>query len=230
MPASRPRYFRKTTCKASSSTLPVLAKHTPIRSENRALLVASIARGRRWLDELITDPAANTETIAAREGWSVRRGNMMISIAFLAPDLVKAAIDGRLPHGMGVVRLSDMPAEWFRQHLMLGFSIAQTCRPHYAGTVGLPEFIDASRYVVSRPHTPNTFGTSCWRWGVCDGAFPPSLSGPVPCRCPCRPWPPQARRGSRAAPWRPQAPSHGRRRSRQVPSASKSPAEACRRW
>jgi hypothetical protein len=34
----------------------------PIRSENRALLVASIARGRRWLDELITDPAAALQT------------------------------------------------------------------------------------------------------------------------------------------------------------------------
>jgi site-specific DNA recombinase len=94
----------------------------PIRSENRALLVASIARGRRWLDELITDPAADTESIADREGCSVRRVNMTISLAFLAPHLVKAAIDGRLPHGMGVVRLSDMPAEWSRQHLMLGFS------------------------------------------------------------------------------------------------------------
>src|SRR6185436_15028940 len=92
----------------------------PIRSENRALLVASIARGRRWLDELITDPAANTESIADREECSVRRVNMTISLAFLAPDLVKAAIEGRLPHGMGVVRLSDMPAEWSRQHLMLG--------------------------------------------------------------------------------------------------------------
>jgi hypothetical protein len=94
----------------------------PIRSENRALLVASIARGRRWLNELLTDPIANTDSIADREGCSVRRVNMTISLAFLAPDLVKAAIDGRLPHGMGVVRLSDMPAEWSRQHLMLGFN------------------------------------------------------------------------------------------------------------
>jgi hypothetical protein len=94
----------------------------PIRSENRVLLVASIARGRRWLDELITDPTANTETIADREGCSVRRVNMTISLTFLAPDLVKAAIDGRLPHGMGVVRLSDMPAEWSRQHQMLGLN------------------------------------------------------------------------------------------------------------
>ena len=94
----------------------------PIRSETRALLVASIARGRRWLNELMTDPTANTESIAAREGCSVRKVNMTISLAFLAPDLVKAAIDGRLPHGMGVARLCDLPAEWSRQHQMLGLS------------------------------------------------------------------------------------------------------------
>ena len=87
-----------------------------IRSENRPLLIASIARGRRWLDELITDPTASAESIATRDGCSVRKVNMTISLAFLAPDLVKAAIEGRLPHGMGVVRLTDVPAEWSRQH------------------------------------------------------------------------------------------------------------------
>ena len=47
---------------------------------------------------------------------------MTISLAFLAPDLVKAAIDGRLPHGMGVARLADLPAKWSRQHQMLGLT------------------------------------------------------------------------------------------------------------
>ncbi len=70
----------------------------PIRSESRALLVASIVQGRRWLDELVTNPDANTESIAARERYSTRKVNMTISLAFLAPDLVKAAIDGRLPY------------------------------------------------------------------------------------------------------------------------------------
>ena len=92
----------------------------PIRSENRALLVASIARGRRWLDELIADPTANAESIAKREGCTARKVNMTISLAFLAPDLVKAAIDGRLPHGMGVARLCDLSVEWSRQRQMLG--------------------------------------------------------------------------------------------------------------
>jgi hypothetical protein len=36
----------------------------PIRSESRALVVASIARGRRWLDELLADANANAESIA----------------------------------------------------------------------------------------------------------------------------------------------------------------------
>jgi site-specific DNA recombinase len=103
---------------------PVQPKNArPIRSESRALLVASIARGRRWLDELITDPAATTESIAGREGCTTRKINMTISLAFLAPDLVKAAIDGRLPHGMGVARLADLSAEWSRQRQMLGLPV-----------------------------------------------------------------------------------------------------------
>ena len=52
------------------------------------------------------------EQIAAREKCSVRKVNMTISLAFLAPDLVKAAIEGRLPRGLGVARLCDCPAEW----------------------------------------------------------------------------------------------------------------------
>ena len=52
----------------------------------------------------------------------MRKVNMMISLAFLAPDLVKAAIEGRLPHGMGVVRLCDLPPEWSRQHQLLGLN------------------------------------------------------------------------------------------------------------
>jgi hypothetical protein len=92
----------------------------PIRSETRARLVAAIARGRRWLDELIADPTASPETIATRENCSTRKINMTISLTFLTPDLVKAAIEGRLPHGVGVARLTDLPAEWSRQHQMLG--------------------------------------------------------------------------------------------------------------
>ena len=95
----------------------------PIRSETRATLVAAIARGRRWLDELVQNQHASSETIAHREGCSPRKVTMTISLAFLSPVLVKAALEGRLPRGIGVTRLCDIPAEWSRQHQALGLSL-----------------------------------------------------------------------------------------------------------
>jgi site-specific DNA recombinase len=91
----------------------------PIRAETRVALVTSIARGRRWLDEIV-GAVTSVEQIAARENCSARQVNMTISLAFLAPDLVKAAIEGRLPRGIGIARLRDAPVEWSRQHAMLG--------------------------------------------------------------------------------------------------------------
>jgi site-specific DNA recombinase len=96
----------------------------PIRAETRATLVASIARGRRWLDEIIAGTVTGVEQIAAREKCSIRQVNMTISLAFLAPELVKAAIEGRLPHGIGVTRLRDAPTAWSRQYAMLGLPIS----------------------------------------------------------------------------------------------------------
>ena len=61
------------------------------------------------------------EAIAAREACSKRHVHMTISLAFLAPALVKAAVEGRLPHGVGVARLFDAPVAWSSQHQMLGF-------------------------------------------------------------------------------------------------------------
>jgi site-specific DNA recombinase len=95
----------------------------PIRAETRATLVASIVRGRRWLDEIVAGTVTSVEQIAAREQCSIRQVNMTISLAFLAPELVKAAIEGRLPRGIGVTRLRDAPAEWSHQYAMLGLSI-----------------------------------------------------------------------------------------------------------
>jgi len=94
----------------------------PIRAETRVALVTSIARGRRWLDEIVTGKVTSAEQIAARDKCSVRQVNMTISLAFLAPDLVKAAVEGRLPRGIGIARLRDAPVEWSRQHAMLGLT------------------------------------------------------------------------------------------------------------
>jgi site-specific DNA recombinase len=55
--------------------------------------------------------------------------NMAISLAFLAPNLVKAAVEGRLPRGIGVERLRDPATEWSRQFEALGLNPEQRQRP-----------------------------------------------------------------------------------------------------
>ena len=71
--------------------------------------------------ESVTDAAQ----IALRERCSVRHVNMTISLAFLAPKLVRAAVEGRLPRGINIVRLRDAPAEWSRQFEALGLNPQQ---------------------------------------------------------------------------------------------------------
>ena len=62
------------------------------------------------------------DAIAAREACSRRHVHMTISLAFLAPSLVKAAVEARLPLGIGVARLFDAPVAWSHQHRMLGLA------------------------------------------------------------------------------------------------------------
>jgi hypothetical protein len=92
----------------------------PMETKSRLVLVDALRDAQRWLDELVTDPTRTLEAIAAREGKTERSIRMTISLAFLSPALVKAAIDGRLPRGFGVRRLMDLPMAWAAQWSTLG--------------------------------------------------------------------------------------------------------------
>jgi hypothetical protein len=94
----------------------------PEQFERRARLVSAIARGRRWLDDVVSGRVTTVAELCAREKCSVRQLNMTISLAFLAPNLVKAAVEGRLPRGVGIERLRDPPTEWSRQFEAFGLN------------------------------------------------------------------------------------------------------------
>ena len=119
----------------------------PIRSESRALGRIDCA-GTPLAQRTHDRSQGQRRKHRRREGCSVRKINMTISLAFLAPDLVKAAIDGRLPHGMGVARLADLPAEWSRQRQMLGLPVVATT----SGPVFIQEQ-SASGKRIPRPET-----------------------------------------------------------------------------
>ena len=94
----------------------------PIRSETRVKLVTAIAKGRHWLDQLTAGTVTNVEQIGAREKCSIRQVNRTITLAFIAPMLVQAPVDGLLPRGIGVAAVRDFPAEWSRQYERLGLT------------------------------------------------------------------------------------------------------------
>jgi site-specific DNA recombinase len=96
----------------------------PIRAETRAKLVQAITRGRRWVDELVNGTVTSRGEIATREHCSLRQVNLTISLAFLSPRLVKAAIEGRLPRGVGVATLRNLSPDWAEQHRRLGLAFA----------------------------------------------------------------------------------------------------------
>ena len=84
----------------------------PMRANARAILIEALGNAHRWLDDLLSDPRQTPETLASREGKTERSIRMTVSLAFLAPDIVKAAVEGRLPRGYGLKRLIDLPLAW----------------------------------------------------------------------------------------------------------------------
>jgi site-specific DNA recombinase len=99
----------------------------PMRVRARAVFAESLRDAHRWLDELIRVPDQTISLIAARENKSERSIRMTLSLAFVAPPIVTAAIEGRLPRGFGSKRLMDLPMVWSHQWTALGLKFpAQT--------------------------------------------------------------------------------------------------------
>ena len=99
----------------------------PMRTKARVVFIDALRDAHRWLDELTSDSSLTIESIAAREKRTERSIRMTMSVAFLSPALVKAAIDGRLQRGFGVKRLMDLPMTWSDQWSALGLKApAQT--------------------------------------------------------------------------------------------------------
>ena len=91
-----------------------------MRSDTKVKLLAGIAKARAWLDEFIAGRVLDIADLAQREKRSVRSPTMLLSLALLAPSLVQAIADNRLPRGIGLTRLADLPSDWSQQFKMLG--------------------------------------------------------------------------------------------------------------
>ena len=106
-------------------------KKIVITDRNRRLarpdanLIKAIAQGRLWFDQLKSGKVRMAKEIAARNRTDFGNVTRTMQLAFLAPDIVKAILEGRQPPELTafrIKRIRNLPLSWAEQRKMLGFA------------------------------------------------------------------------------------------------------------
>jgi len=91
-------------------------------------LIKLIARAHKWWEQLQSGQAASIRELAAAEQASRSHVGRVLRLAFLAPDIVEAILDGRQPVGLSAKRQllhTQQPYDWSEQRHLLGFTHAK---------------------------------------------------------------------------------------------------------
>jgi DNA invertase Pin-like site-specific DNA recombinase len=88
-----------------------------LRVRHDAALSTSLLRSEAWKRRLLLGKAATIEDLARQEGVTASYVTRVLRVAFLAPDLKRAILDGAQPGGLTLQRVltQDMPLDWRRQ-------------------------------------------------------------------------------------------------------------------
>ena len=86
-------------------------------------LLKAIARGRRWQGQLATGERSSSQDIACAEGIHRRYVDRVLNLAWLAPDIIDAVLDGRRLRDFTLPELmaADIPLGWAQQRAFLRF-------------------------------------------------------------------------------------------------------------
>ena len=95
-------------------------------AEVNAGLVAMIAEALAIRNQLLSGPDDSIEAMIERLGIARGRLTSLVRLSYLAPDIVRALIEGRQPIELTPTRLlrlsKDLPHDWKEQRLFLGFA------------------------------------------------------------------------------------------------------------
>ena len=87
-------------------------------------LCRMIAKAHQWMTELLDGRSSSIREIAAKEGLTNSDISLRLPLAFLAPDIVEAILDGRHPPELtarSLRTLRPIPESWAAQRRFLGF-------------------------------------------------------------------------------------------------------------
>ena len=87
-----------------------------------ASLVNNVVRAHKWKEKLFSGEALSVRAIAEEEGLTERPVARILRLAFLAPDIVEAILEGRQPSDLELQRLlQGLPLTWAEQRELAGF-------------------------------------------------------------------------------------------------------------
>jgi DNA invertase Pin-like site-specific DNA recombinase len=99
------------------------AGNTPPRP-NPTLLKA-LARAHSWVTRLLSGQASSIRAIAQAEGLTARYVARIVPLAFLAPDITEAMLEGTQPQDLTLAKLCQrLPLAWPEERRTLGFDPA----------------------------------------------------------------------------------------------------------
>ena len=88
-------------------------------------LIALVADARRWASELLEGRASSIQHITEREGLRSGSVSRILPLAWLAPDISTAILEGRQPPHLTAKTLRalpELPLDWAEQQRILGFA------------------------------------------------------------------------------------------------------------
>ena len=88
-------------------------------------LVKALARGHSWVASLLSGQAPSIQAIAKAERLTARYVARIVPLAFLAPDITEAILEGSHPRDLTLAKLCQrLPLAWPQQRSTLGFGTA----------------------------------------------------------------------------------------------------------
>jgi hypothetical protein len=100
----------------------IAAEHAPQQDPD---LIALIADARRWASQLLEGRASSIQQITEREGLRSGSVSRILPLAWLAPDISTAILEGRQPPHLTAKTLRavpELPLDWAEQQRILGFA------------------------------------------------------------------------------------------------------------
>jgi site-specific DNA recombinase len=89
-------------------------------------LVRAVARAHYWREQVLSGQILSEQQIANQEGVNRRYINRLVPLAFLAPDITEAILDGKRHVNLTLDnRAAEIPSDWAGQRKMIEHSFSQ---------------------------------------------------------------------------------------------------------